>query len=87
MEKINYEYPVVFIKNEESGIFNAFVPDLFVFAESKTQKQATIEVKMIAKKFLQMAKKYQTEIPIPSTIEDVENKWKGWKVSLMSFAI
>ena len=82
-----YTYPVIFILNEETRYHNGYIPDLAIFAEGQTPEEVYAEMEIILKNFMYLSTKYNTEIPEPSTLEQVTNKWPGYKVSLISAEI
>ena len=76
----SYTYPIVFIRNEETKRYNGFIPDLVVFAEGETLEDVISEAQAVMTKYFELALKYQTEIPQPTSLETTYNKWKGYKV-------
>ena len=72
------EYCVVIIKNEENGRFNAFAPDLAIFAEGASVETALAEVSERIKQFITICKDISAEIPQPTPKEQIEQKWQGF---------
>jgi len=70
----------VFIRNEETKRYNGFIPDLVIFAEGETLEETIAESQKIMAKYFELAIKYQTEIPPPTSLEETYAKWKGYKV-------
>jgi len=79
-----YTYPIIFILNEETKRHNGYIPDLAIFAEGDSPEEVYAEMEDILKNFMYLSNKYNTEIPNPSTFDEVVNKWPGYKVSLIS---
>ena len=79
-----FTYPVVFILNEETKYYNGYIPDLAIFAEGQTPEEVYGELEIIITNFAHLAKKYNTEVPEPSTLDEIVKKWPRYKVSLIS---
>ena len=75
-----FTYPIVFIRNEETKRYNGFIPDLVVFAEGETLEDVIAEAQKLMAKYFELALKYNTEIPDPTSLEQTYEKWKGYKV-------
>ena len=75
-----YTYPIVFIMNEETKMYNGYIPDLTLFVEGKTMEEVIQEASKLMTKFFELVVKYQTEVPEPSSLESTYTKWKGYKV-------
>ena len=79
-----HTYPIIFIKNEETGYHNGYIPDLAVFAEGRTPEDVYADLEEILHNYMFLAHKYSAEIPEPSTLDDIAKKWPGYKVSLIT---
>lgn len=79
-----YTYPIIFILNEETKYHNGYIPDLAIFAEGQTPEEVYSGMEEILKNFMYLSNKYNTEIPAPSTLDEITKKWPGYKVSLIS---
>ena len=75
-----YTYPIVFILNDETRMYNGYIPDLAICAEGKTLEDAIQEAQALMKKFFELVIKYGTDIPSATSLEETYNKWKGYKV-------
>ena len=75
-----YTYPIVFILNEESKMYNGYIPDLAIFAEGQTLEEVIKEAQKLMTKFFELVLKYDTDVPDPTSLEDTYAKWKGYKV-------
>ena len=75
-----YTYPIVFVLNTETGMYNGYVPDLAIAAEGRTMEAVISHAQGLITKFFELAVKYQTDVPEPSTLEATYEKWKGYKV-------
>jgi len=84
-EMPKFTYPIVFILNEETGAYNGFLPDLMVHAIGETLEDvyAEAEYKMYAY-FKIVLREEDIEVSPPSSLEEITEKWKGYKVSLLS---
>ena len=76
----SYTYPIVFIKNSETGMFNGFIPDLAVACEGSTMEDVIREAQAMIAKFFDLALKYKTDVPAPSALDTTLQKWQGYKV-------
>ena len=79
-----YTYPIVFILNEETKYHNGYIPDLAVFSEGQNKEEVYEEMMDILKNFIALSIKYDSEVPRPSTLDDITKKWPGFKVSLIT---
>jgi len=80
-------YPIVFIFNPETKLFNGFVPDLAIYAEGVTRKDVTEEAEHILVKYMELAQKYKTDIPKPTSMEKTKEKWKAYEIGLVSVKV
>ena len=76
----SYTYPIVFILNRETNAFNGFIPDLAIACEGATMEEVIAHAQALIARFFELAIKYKTETPGPSTLEATLEKWKGYKV-------
>ena len=79
-----FTYPMVFIFNEETGLYNGYIPDLTLYCEGEVLESVYACAEELIKYYFQLATKYDTYIPQPSTLESVSAKWEGYKVSLIT---
>ncbi|MCL2685109.1 MAG: leucine-rich repeat protein [Candidatus Bathyarchaeota archaeon] len=77
------KYPFIMIMNTETGHWNGYIPDLAIFCECLTIDGIVDELYIILKNFMYLATKYGTEIPAPSSIEDLSKKWQEYETSLL----
>ena len=75
---------MVFIKNEDTGLYNGFIPDLLVYCEGDSIESVYDGAQELIKYYFQLATKHDTEIPTPSSLEETTEKWPGYKVSLIT---
>ena len=61
-------------------MYNGYIPDLAIAAEGTTLEDVIAESQSLIKKFFELALKYNTDVPEPSTLEQTYEKWKGYKV-------
>ena len=76
----SYTYPIVFILNDETKMYNGYIPDLAIVAEGKTLEEAIQDAQSLMTKFFQLVVKYNTTVPPPTSLESTYEKWKGYKV-------
>lgn|GEM_PF-1947836 len=76
----SYTYPIVFILNRETNMYNGYIPDLAIAAEGATLEDVIAHAQTLIAKFFDLAIKYKTDVPEPSTLEATYEKWKGYKV-------
>ena len=76
----SYTYPIVFILNRETGMYNGYIPDLAIATEGKTLEDVIAHAQTLIAKFFDLAIKYKTDVPEASTLEATYEKWKGYKV-------
>ena len=79
-----FTYPMVFIFNEETELYNGFIPDLMLYCEGNTIEAVYACAEELIGYYFQLATKHDTEIPAPSTLADTATKWDGYKVSLIT---
>jgi len=79
-----FTYPIVFIYNEEVGMYNGYIPDLGVAALGDKLEDAYADAESSIKKYFQIVMQEDLEIPVPSPLETVTAKWVGYKTSLIT---
>ena len=75
---------MVFIFNEDTGIYNGYIPDLTLYCEGETLEAVYACAEELIQYYFELATKYETEIPAPSTMQAISEKWTGYKVSLIT---
>lgn len=75
---------MVFIFNEEDGIYNGYIPDLTLYCEGETLEAVYSCAEELIKYYFELATKYDTEVPTPTSMEKIAEKWTGYKVSLIT---
>lgn len=75
---------MVFIFNEDENIYNGYIPDLTLYCEGETLESVYSCAEELIKYYFELAVKYDTEVPTPSTMDAVSGKWSGYKVSLIT---
>jgi predicted RNase H-like HicB family nuclease len=70
--------------NRETRLYNGFIPDLAIASEGATLEETVAHAQVLLKKFFELATKYNTDVPNPSTLEATYEKWKGYKVMYVS---
>lgn len=75
---------MVFIFNEDENIYNGYIPDLTLYCEGETLESVYSCAEELIKYYFELAVKYDTEVPSPSTMDAVSGKWSGYKVSLIT---
>jgi predicted RNase H-like HicB family nuclease len=83
----SFTYPIVFILNRETGQYNGFIPDLAIAAEGATLEEVIKHAQELLAKFFELATKYDTDVPPPSTLESTYAKWKGYKIMYVTAMI
>ena len=81
---MKFTYPMVFIFNEDENIYNGYIPDLTLYCEGETLESVYSCAEELIKYYFELAVKYDTEVPSPSTMDAVSGKWSGYKVSLIT---
>ena len=61
-------------------MYNGFIPDLAIAAEGATLEEVIAHAQELLAKFFDLAIKYKTDVPAPSSLEATYEKWKGYKV-------
>lgn len=79
-----FTYPMVFVMNEESGLYNGYIPDLTLYCEGETVESVYAVAEELIEYYFQLAEKHDTEVPTPSSLDIISDKWKGYKVSLIT---
>ena len=82
-----YTYPIVFIMNRETNMYNGFIPDLAIACEGASLEDVIAHAQALLKKFFELAIKYETDVPEPSTLEATYDKWKGYKVMYVTATV
>ncbi|MDR0975805.1 MAG: type II toxin-antitoxin system HicB family antitoxin [Christensenellaceae bacterium] len=84
---VKFTYPIVFIFNEETGQYNGYIPDLALYCDGETLEKTYANAEELLEYYLLLAYKHDTEIPLPSTLDDIIKKWVGYKASLITASI
>jgi len=74
-------YYLVSILNEETSLWNGYVPDLILYSEGNDLESVLGCAEELCKYYFELAKKYNSEIPTPSSFEKIRNKWKRYEIS------
>lgn len=82
-----HTYPIVFILNRETHLYNGFIPDLAIASEGATLEEALADAQALIKRFFELATKYSTDVPPPSTLDQTYDKWKGYKVMYVTATV
>jgi predicted RNase H-like HicB family nuclease len=82
-----FTYPMIFILNEDTELYNGYIPDLLLYCDGETLESVYATARELINYYFELATKYDTEIPQPSTLEEVSKKWTGYKVSLITAEI
>ena len=75
---------MVFIFNEDENIYNGYIPDLTLYCEGETLESVYSCAEELIKYYFELAVKYDTEVPTPSPMETISEKWTGYKISLIT---
>ena len=75
---------MVFIFNEDENIYNGYIPDLTLYCEGETLESVYSCAEELIKYYFELAVKYDTEVPSPSSMEAISGKWEGYKISLIT---
>jgi len=60
-------------------MYNGYIPDLAIATEGVTLEDVISEAQILIAKFFDLAIKYKTDVPGPSSLEETYEKWKGYK--------
>ena len=82
-----FTYPIVFIFNEEAGVYNGFIPDLCLYVDGKTLEEVYAEAEGTMHDYFKLCTMYSFDYHPPSGLEEVSKKWKGFKVSLLTASV
>lgn len=81
---MKHTYPMVFIYNEDAKVYNGYIPDLTLYCEGETLEVVYACAEELIQYYFELATQHDTEVPAPSTLEEITQKWTGYKVSLIS---
>jgi len=79
-----YTYPIVFVLNKDTGRYNGFIPDLYIFCQGDKLEDVYADAETMMHGFFRLASQHDVEYNPPSTLEEVTDKWVGYKVSLLT---
>ncbi len=83
-----YVYPaILFERNEE---YFVSIPDLNLLVVADDEKKAFLKAKDSLKAYVELAKRYESEIPFPSTFDEVKKqnaKDAGKQVIMLDVAV
>jgi predicted RNase H-like HicB family nuclease len=75
---------MVFIYDEEASVYSGLIPDLILYCEGDTIEKVYENARQLMQYYFELATKYETEIPEPSTLDRVAEKWPEYKISLIA---
>ena len=61
-------------------MYNGYIPDLAIAAEGGSLEEVIEDAQIMLARFFELALKYSTDFPPPSSLEETYEKWKGYKV-------
>ena len=64
--------------------YNGYMPDLGMLSLGVTLEEAYEDAEKLLKRYFEIATKEEFEVPSPSTLEEINEKWKDYKVSLLT---
>jgi len=76
-------YPIVTTFNDETQMFNGYMPDLQLLSVGRTNDEMIVEMKKLLLDYLFVVKECQTEIPSPTPMDELKQKWneeRGYSV-------
>lgn len=79
-----FTYPIVFILNDGNKEYCGAIPDLGLFADGDKLEDVYAVAEELIKQYFVLAVKHGLEVPSPSTLEETIDKWKNYKVSLIT---
>jgi predicted RNase H-like HicB family nuclease len=82
-EKLEYYFVLIF--NEETNFYNGYAPDLTMYAEGSTKDSVVGCLSELLIYYFELAAKHETDIPAPTSIEELKKKWKRYDV--LSFPV
>jgi hypothetical protein len=78
-------YSFVLIFNNETNLYNLYYPDLTLYAEGDTIKNVIGVSLELIKYYFDLATKYETEVPRPSSAKALKEKWTGYEINTTPF--
>jgi len=82
-----HTYPIIFIFNEEAGLYNAYIPDLAIVADGETMEEAHAMAQGKLTMYFRLCEEHGFDYNQPSPLDQVAEKWKGYKPSLISAVV
>lgn len=82
-----YTYPIVFVLNRETNMYNGYIPDLAIATQGQTMEEVVADAQDLLTKFFQLALKYNSDFPEPSSLEATYEKWKGYRVMYVTATV
>ena len=79
-----YTYPVVFILNKGTDEYFGFIPDLGLLSIGGKLEEVYSLAEDKIKEYFSLATKYDLDYPPASSLDEVIEKWMGYKVSLLT---
>jgi hypothetical protein len=75
---------MVFIFDEDANVYSGLIPDLILYCEGENIEKVYESARQLIQYYFQLATKYETEIPEPSTLDKIAAKWPAYKISLIT---
>lgn len=82
---VQYVFPAVFYVEEDN--VTAVIPDLNIFTDGSSIEEAYLYLKDYLRVYCTYANKYDMEIDVPSTIEEIQKKYAPAQVMLVDAVV
>jgi len=79
-----FTYPIVFVLHQESGHYNGYVPDLNLWCHGTELEDVYAAAEETLHEYFNLALKHDVDYNSPSTLEEITQKWQGYKISLIT---
>lgn len=74
----------IVILEESNGVYRGLLPDFTLSTTESTLESCTDNLKSLAQQYVELAKKYNNEIPNPTPLAQMQAKWVGYAVDTIT---
>lgn len=81
------KYCIIVIQNESDGILYGYMPDFTLSASESSAEDIVMTLTQLAQTYIDLANKHGQQIPFPTSLDKMQEKWSGFTVSQISVQV
>ena len=87
MKKLQFIYPAVFMKDEDTESFQVYFTDLNIYTSGKNLDEAYLNARNLLSVYFNYAVKYEIDVNEPSKLEKILEKCKENEIVMLIDAL